>query len=184
MHEVTDFQLLRNYARDGSEDAFKTLVDRYLNLVYSIAIGRLADEASAKDIAQVVFAALARKGSRLSEKVVLSGWLFQVTTHACQDFQRGEARRKKWENEAVQQQLAESNEGHFELTEIGPMISWALSSLAASERDAILLRFIENREFRQIAAQLSISEGAAKMRVGRGLERLRALLQKRGLTIS
>src|SRR5580700_5701730 len=184
MPDVTDYQLLRQYAVDGSEEAFKALVDRYLNLVYSVAVSRLGDEAAAKDITQVVFAALARKGGRLSERVVLSGWLFQVATHACQDFRRAEARRKKWENEAVQQQLAESNEGQFESTEIGPLIGRALSSLAAAERDAILLRFIENREFWQIASQLGISEAAAKMRVARGLERLRGLLQRRGITLS
>ncbi len=184
MPDVTDHQLLRQHAGEGSEEAFKALVDRYLNLVYSVALSRLGNEASAKDITQVVFAALARKGGGLSGKVVLSGWLFQVTTHACQDLQRSEARRKKWENEAVQQQLSESNQDHFDVTEIGPMISRALSLLAAPERDAILLRFLENHEFRQIGAQLGISEGAAKMRVSRGLERLRALLQKRGVTIS
>lgn len=182
--DVTDYQLLRQHAGDGSDEAFKALVDRYLNLVYSVAMSRLGNEASAKDITQVVFAALARKSGRLSEKVVLSGWLYQATTHACQDLQRSEARRKKWENEAVQQQLAQSHENHFDTTEITPMITRALSSLGASERDAILLRFIENREFRHIGLQLGISDAAAKMRVARGLERLRALLQKQGITLS
>lgn len=184
MPDVTDYKLLQQYAREDSEEAFKTLVDRYLNLVYSVAMSRLRNEATAQDIAQVVFAALARKGGRLSEKVVLSGWLFQVTTHACQDLQRAEARRKKWENEAVQQQAAESNEDRFDVTEIGQIIGRALSLLAPPERDVILLRFIEGREFRQIGTQLGISEAAAKMRVTRGLERLRGLLQKRGITIS
>jgi RNA polymerase sigma factor (sigma-70 family) len=184
MDDATDHQLLQQYTRDGSEEAFKALVDRYLNLVYSVAKFRLGEAAAAKDITQVVFAVLARKGGRLSEKVVLSGWLFQVATHACQDLQRAEARRKKWENEAVQQQLAESNEDRSDFTEVGPMISRALSSLAAAERDAILLRFIENREFRQIGVQLGISEAAAKMRVARGLERLRGLLQQHGITLS
>lgn len=184
MPDVTDYELLRQHDREGSEEAFKALVDRYLNLVYSVAMSRLGNEASAKDITQVVFAALARKGGRLSEKVILSGWLYQVTTHACQDLQRSEARRKKWENEAVQQQLAESNEDRFDATEIGPMIGRALSSLAAAERDAILQRFIESREFWQIGVQLGISEAAAKMRVARGLERLRGLLQRQGVTLT
>jgi RNA polymerase sigma factor (sigma-70 family) len=102
MADATDFQLLRDYARTGSDDAFKSVVERYLNLVYSVALSRLANEAIAKDITQVVFAVLARKAGHLSERVVLSGWLFQVTTNACQDLRRAEARRKKWENEADQ----------------------------------------------------------------------------------
>ena len=96
MAEATDFQLLQQYAQKGSEEAFKSLVDRYLNLVYSVAWSRLANEASAKDITQVVFAALASKAGHLSEKVILSGWLFQVTIHDCLDLIRAETRRKKW----------------------------------------------------------------------------------------
>src|SRR5262245_16248747 len=136
MADATDCQLLHEYARTGSEDAFKLLVDRHLNLVYSVALSRLANEAAAKDITQVVFAALARKAGRLSEKVVLSGWLFQVAVHACQDFKRAEARRTKWESEAVKQQLSDTNPGS-ETNDIAPRISSALGALGTVERDAI-----------------------------------------------
>jgi len=184
MASETDFQLLRQFAKEHSEDAFKSLADRYLNLVYSVALSRLASDAAAKDITQVVFAALASKAGHLSDKVILSGWLFQVTTHACQDLKRGEARRKKWESEAVQQQITEAKSNSLEINDIEPVIGSALASLSTTERDAILLRFFGECDFQQVGARLGISEAAAKMRVARGLERLRNLLGKRGVTVS
>ena len=180
-----DFELLQEYALKGSEDAFKSVVERYLDLVYSVALLQLANEAAAKDIVQVVFAALARKAGDLPEKVVLSGWLYQVTTHACHDLRRAETRRKKWEKKAMQEHLIQSDAGDgFESSEITPLISTVLGTLTAVERDAILLRYIEGQEFRQVGLRLGVSEAAAKKRVARGLERLRHRLQKNGVTVS
>lgn len=185
MSNGTDFELLQEYARSGSEEAFRSLVERYLNLVYSVAMSRLANEAMAKDITQIVFAVLARKAGRLSERVILPGWLFQVATHACQDLKRAEARRKKWEDQAVQEQIIQSESKEpLKNDEIAPVISGAMSLLAPAERDAILLRFFEEQEFRQVGERLGVSEAAAKMRVARGLEKLRHLLQKQGVTVS
>src|SRR5262245_19196953 len=184
MADATDSQLLREYAQTRSEEAFTTLVERHLNLVYSVALSRLADEAAAKDVSQVVFAALARKAGQLSEKIVLSGWLFQVATHACQNLKRAEARRKKWESQAVEHQMRQTSPSHSETNDLAPEINDALAALGHSERNAIVVRFFEERNFQQVAARLGISEAAAKMRVTRGLEKLRRLLQKRGITVS
>ncbi len=184
MAEASDFELLQDYTGRKSEEAFGALVKRHLNLVYSVALSRVRDEAAAKDIAQIVFTVLAEKAGRLSEKVVLSGWLFQVTAHACQDFKRSEARRKKWESEAMQQDAREKGPEGFELRDVARLISSALGDLGTAERDAILLRFFDGHDFRQVGERLGVSEAAAKMRVSRGLEKLRRLLEKRGVTVS
>src|ERR1043166_2162481 len=72
--------LLAQFARDGSESAFRELVFRYINLVYSTAL-RLTggDTHRAEDITQVVFADLAQKARGLPEDVMLGGWLHQHT---------------------------------------------------------------------------------------------------------
>src|SRR4029077_4252915 len=49
------------------------------------------------------------------------------------------------------------------------------------DREAVLLRFFEGQAFAQIAARLSLSEDAARMRVDRALEKLRAALVRRGI---
>ena len=68
---MTDTQkLLAEYANDGSESAFRELVSRYINLVYSTALRLVGgDTQLAEDVTQTVFISLARKGRTLSSEV-------------------------------------------------------------------------------------------------------------------
>ena len=65
-----DLALLRDYARNHSEDAFATLVTRHVNLVYSVALRQVRDPHLAEEITQAVFIILARKADSLTH-----GWL-------------------------------------------------------------------------------------------------------------
>jgi DNA-directed RNA polymerase specialized sigma24 family protein len=68
--------LLAEYARNGSEPAFRELVARYLDLVYSTALRSVGgDTHLAEDVAQIVFVNLARKARWLPSDVLLGGWL-------------------------------------------------------------------------------------------------------------
>ena len=65
---------------------------------------------------------------------------------------------------------------------IRPQLDTVLDELDERDRDAVLLRFFQNRPFAQIGETLRISGDAARMRVDRALEKLRALLARRGIT--
>jgi len=54
-----------------------------------------------------------------------------------------------------------------------------LLKLSVEQREALLMRFFSGLSFEEMASVLGISQSAAKMRVSRGLERLRALLSQR-----
>jgi DNA-directed RNA polymerase specialized sigma24 family protein len=73
-----DAELLRQYAATNSQAAFAELVQRYVNLVYSIALRKVEGNAHlAEEVTQNVFTDLARKASALSAHPVLTGWLFK-----------------------------------------------------------------------------------------------------------
>ena len=73
-------QLLAHYATTGSETAFRDLVTRYINLVYSTAFRLLdGDSHGAQDVAQTVFVDLAHQAARLTQDVLLGGWLHRHT---------------------------------------------------------------------------------------------------------
>ena len=97
MRDMTsdDGQFLQAYAEKGSEEAFRRLVERYTNLVFSVALRCAGGEyALAEDVTQTVFADLARKASSLPRKVVLGGWLHQHTCYVASHLIRAEVRRR------------------------------------------------------------------------------------------
>lgn len=67
-------------------------------------------------------------------------------------------------------------------TQVAPVLEEALQELPGSDRDAIVLRYLDGQPFARVGALLGVSEDAARMRVERAVERLRGLLARRGVT--
>src|ERR1017187_615457 len=182
---MTDTQtLLAEYAGNGSEAAFRELVARYINFVYSVAL-RLVDGAThlAEDVTQMVFIALARKGRTLSREVMLGGWLHQHTYHIATRAVRGERHRQSREREAVEMNTLQDDSA-ANWRQLAPILDEAITQLSTEDRTAILLRFFEQHDFRSVGEALGSSEDAARMRVNRALEKLHSLLTRRGVTSS
>ncbi|HVU07156.1 MAG TPA: sigma-70 family RNA polymerase sigma factor [Verrucomicrobiae bacterium] len=178
-----DSQLLRQFAANRSEIAFGELVAHHVALVYSAALRQTNGDAHlAKDIAQLVFADLARKAPALSEKILLAGWLHRATIFAARQILRTERRRQIREQEAVQMNSLSAESENADWQQIRPLLDDALNRLNQTDRDALLLRFFENQTFAQVGASLGTAEEAARKRVNRALEKLREILSRRGVT--
>lgn len=181
---VTDSELIRRYVGEKSEAAFAELVQRHLDLVYSAALRRLAgDTHAAADGTQLVFTALARQSAALTRGVVLPGWLYATTRNVAVDFIRTEQRRRAREQEAhTMQETISPSEPTGDWEQLRPLLDAAMDELGNADREAVLLRFFAKRPFTEIGAALRVSEDAARMRVERALEKLRAVLARRGAT--
>ena len=68
--------------------------------------------------------------------------------------------------------------------QIAPLLDDALGKLGERDRNALVLRFFENKSLAEVGTALGASEDAAKMRVNRALEKLRKLFGKRGVALS
>ncbi len=181
---VDDRQLLSGYIEDASEAAFRELVARHVNLVYSVALREVGgDEHLAKDVAQIVFVDLARKARSLGRDVVLAGWLHRATRYAARQTLRAQRRRQAREEQAIAMNDTPSDsDAHWE--QIGPELDQALDCLNRSDRDALVLRYFSQHSFADIGAALGSSEDTARKRVTRALAKLRLLLERRGVTTS
>jgi RNA polymerase sigma factor (sigma-70 family) len=176
--------LLSQYARTGSESAFRELVSRYIDLVYSTAFRLVdGDVESAQDVAQTVFVALADQARTLPKDVMLGGWLHLRTRFAAGKLMRTERRRQLRERQAAEMNATEDH-SESNLAQVAPVLDEAIGQLDAEDRTAILLRFFERKDFRGVGEALGSSEDAARKRVDRALEKLYVLLKHRGATLS
>ena len=177
-------QLLAEYAQTGSEAAFRELVTRYLDLVYSAAVRLVnGDRHLAQDVTQRVFSDLARMARALSPQVMLGGWLHRHTCFVAGNIMRAERRRQARERQAVEMNALEDHSA-ANLALLAPILDEAINHLGAEDRAAILLRFFEQKDFHSVGQSLGSTEEAARKRVDRALAKLRLLLGRRGVALS
>jgi RNA polymerase sigma factor (sigma-70 family) len=177
-------ELLWAYVSEGSEQAFNEIVRRHVDFVHSTALRKVAEDTHlAQDVTQIVFADLARKAKSLPKGVVLIGWLHRDACFRAADAVRSEHRRRVREEKALEMEtVSETAEDRW--VHLAPFLDDALEKLSALERDALLLRFVEGKTWRQTGEALALSEDAVQKRAGRALEKLRAQFARRGIVIS
>jgi RNA polymerase sigma factor (sigma-70 family) len=178
---ANDLDLLRQFARHRSQDAFTTLVNRHVNLVFSAALRQVRSPQLAEEVAQAVFADLARQAGDLKPDTVLTAWLYQVARRQAVDVVRREARRQL--REQIATEMNAMNASTADWTHIEPLLDEAMDALDDTDRTAVLLRYFENKSLREVGAAIGVGDDAAQKRVSRAVERLREFFTKRGVTI-
>jgi RNA polymerase sigma factor (sigma-70 family) len=178
---TSDLDLLGQYARENSQEAFGELVRRHLDLVYSAAFRQVRSPQLAEEVAQSVFTDLARNASTLRPDTILTAWLYQVTHHTAIDVVRRESRRHLREQIAVE--MNAMNATIADWTPIEPLLDEAMQALDDTDRTAVLLRYFENKSLREVGQTLGTTEDAAQKRVSRAIERLREFFTRRGVTV-
>src|SRR6478736_6125240 len=181
MAEPDDVTLLRRYA-GGDESAFTTLFERHVHLVYSAALRQTRNPSHAEEVTQAVFILLARKAKSLSPKTVLSGWLYQAARLTTASLIKREIRRQRREQEVYMQTLTEPDTSLWE--QVSPLLDDAMGRLGEKDRNAIVLRFFENRTPQEVASALKLNEATSRKRVSRALEKLRTFFAKRGVVLT
>ena len=182
MLDADDMELLREFARHHSETAFAELVQRHLNLVYSVALRCTASPGDAQDVAQAVFIILARKAARLNDRTVLTGWLYETTRLTAAGWLRTQKRRQAREQEAYMQSTLDQAGTDNLWRQLAPHLEAAMARLNAGERTLLALRFYENKTGAEAAALLGIGAETAHKRTARALEKLRKIFTKHGIS--
>lgn len=180
---MDDAELLREYTASQSEAAFTQLVRRHVDLVHSVAFRRTGNRATAEEVTQLVFVLLAQKAGRLVDHPCLDAWLHRTTTNLSHRRMRSEQRRQRREAEAVAHHSIDT----MALVNEEPILACldeAMARLGGPDHTAIVTRFFLQKPMKEVGAALGTTEAAAKMRVGRPLERLRIELIRRGAACS
>jgi len=164
MYPPDDETLLWRYAHKGDETSFRLLTQRYGSLVYAACFRDVHHAQLAEDATQAVFLDLARKAKRIRVKTSLVPWLYAAARLASQNVLRMERRRPT-------SVLDENIEAPPTTTD--DALFAALDALNASEREAVVLRFLQGMSLAEVGKAQGVSEDAVRMRVQRALKRLR-----------
>ncbi|WP_237712472.1 sigma-70 family RNA polymerase sigma factor [Pedosphaera parvula] len=150
--------------------------------MHSCALRLVSDPHLAEEITQAVFILLARKAHTMRPGVAIPGWLFRTTRFVAARALRTEHRRQQRDQEAFAMQHSATPDDTWK--RIAPLLDDALEQLGETDRNAVLLRFMQERNHREVGEALGFSEEAARKRVDRALEKLRGFFTSHGFTLS
>lgn len=173
-------ELIRR-AQRGDGEAFRQLVEAYQTQVYRLAL-RMCGESAADDVTQEAFLAAWRALPDFRGDCRFSTWLYRLTTNAGIDWLRREKRYRSTDD-VTELELPDDGPGpqdQAEQAEAQQAVRRALSRLSEEHRQVLLLRYMQELDYAEIAAALEISEGTVKSRISRAKMRLRELLDGSG----
>jgi RNA polymerase sigma factor (sigma-70 family) len=178
-------ELVRAYVTQKSEKAFETLVARHIDMVYSAALRQVYDPHVAEEITQATFTILARKAATLRQGTILPAWLFRTARFAAMAELRATVRRQRHETEAqIQSMLQSETSANYDWGQIAPLLDEAIAQLGDQDRNAVVLRFLQQQPLKDVGVALRIDAKTAQKRVARAVDKLRRFFVKRGVQIS
>ena len=180
-----DAQLMLR-VRDGDEECFRVLLEKYRNPVIRFVYRMVQDRAISEELAQEVFLRVYRSRATYEPTARFTTWLFRIVTHLAINWLRD------GRNEKGQQRLDDDGDGDMPVREVAdrrPTVEQrmvdqtrlqevrdAITVLPEKQRAAVLMHKYEEMEYAQIAQVLECSESAVKSLLFRAYESLRARL--------
>jgi len=167
----------------GDDEAYALLVARYRVRFTRYAVHMLGNREDAEEALQDAFVRAWRSLRRCRDPEHFDAWLFRILANRCRTRM---ARRKRYEATFVQDVRALSSapadrpptSGHedpgYDLA-----IDRALASLDPDQREAFLLKYVDQMSYEAMATLTGVGVSALKMRVKRAADRLRGLLEER-----
>ena len=148
-----------------------SIIDRYQEMVYGLALARTGNRADADDVFQEVFLAYYQCGKTFRDEEHRKAWLLRTTIN-----QSRRVTSSSWRQKTVP--LSEREDAPVQFREQSENEVWsALQSLAEDYRLPIYLFYFQELSTQEIAKALSIRPGAVRMRLTRGREQLREKLK-------
>ena len=178
----SDESLLKSFALNRDEAAFRILAERYLGLIFHTALRRTDNRSLAEEVSQNILCALAKKASSLAKiSDLLPAWLHRATL-----FESSKAMRSEFSYQ--RRKLLQHPESISTVTspwsDAIPHLDRALDKLPEADRSLLLLHYFENRPFPKIAEALGKNPAAVQKQSQRALEKLSRILRSKGVTLS
>lgn len=156
----------------SAENFINYAVDTYSDMVYRIALNITQCPYDSFDVSQEVFIRLVKNHEKIKDKEHLKAWLIRVTVNCSRSFMKSKSIRQVISFEDIK----ESDLVSSDVEE--PQITKLVWQLPEKYRTVIYLFYYEEMKIPQIAQVLGVSQSAVKLRLSRGREKLKNLMEK------
>lgn len=184
MNELDLIQKLR----EGDEQAFKSLVTNYQDLVFNTALGIVQNSEDAEDVAQEVFIQVYRSIDQFKGDARLSTWIYRITTTKALDHLRSRKRKKRFafitslfgaNDELVHEPVDFQHPGvTLDRKEQAALLFQMIAQLPENQKVAFTLHKTEELSYQEIADVMQLSVSAVESLLFRARQNLRKLLEK------
>lgn len=180
LHEARrELELLVRRACRGDGEAFGKLYDLHLDTVYRYVYYKVSDAAEAEDLTSQIFLKAWEAMPRYQwREIPFSHWLMRLARNAVIDHYRTAKPRGELDESLVSQEP--DPQGEYLRGERLRDLESAIRSLPEEQRSVIVLRFIEEMDYSQVAEIMGKSQGALRVIQHRGLAALRRILAREG----
>ncbi|MFN3974272.1 MAG: RNA polymerase sigma factor [Dehalococcoidia bacterium] len=165
--------------QQGEREAFRTIVERYQDVLYGTAFLMTGDAGTAEDLVQEAFLAAWRGIRGFDPQRPLKPWLVRILVNKALTAQRRRSLSAVPLNEATPHSGGPSPEESVILQERHQALRQAVASLPAEVRQALLLRYFTGLTVPEVAHTLGWREGTVKSRLHRALQHLRETLEEK-----
>jgi RNA polymerase sigma-70 factor, ECF subfamily len=174
--------------RAGDEQAFKSLVTNYQDLVFNTALGIVQNSEDAEDVAQEVFIQVYRSIDQFKGDARLSTWIYRITTTKALDHIRSRKRKKRFafitslfgpNDELVHEPIDFQHPGvALDRKEQAALLFQMIAQLPENQKVAFTLHKTEELSYQEIADVMQLSVSAVESLLFRARQNLRKLLEK------
>lgn len=166
----------------GERAVFAVLVDAYAKPVFNLAFRMTGSRQDADDLAQETFLRAYQNLKRFDPEKKFFTWLYTIALNIIRNHLKScparTARTAETDHPPADPGDPANPEGLFLDREKAQILEICLRKLPSDLREAVVLRYYQDLSFDELAAITDASVSAVKMRVYRGLERLRALVSE------
>jgi RNA polymerase sigma-70 factor (ECF subfamily) len=186
MDERHKVAVLVSNAKTGDRTSLEKLAAVHHRMIFGLIYHRIADQMDAEDLTQEVFEEMTRGIKKLRDPLSFKTWLCRIALNRVTDFHRRKKRRSFWAVLAVEGPIETREDAKSPLEQVQEKEFWRqlhglVQKMPRKEREAFLLRYVDQLRIREIGEALRISESAAKTHLSRALKKLKTASAFRAL---
>ncbi len=194
--DLTDEALIANYRQTKDPACFKSLVRRYENRLFNVAIRIVGNAEEAEEVVQDTCIKLHQNIDKFKAQSSFAAWIFRIAHNTCLDKLRAKQRRKGFNLFVFDPQSTHDSDGvdtamvisqaadptpnpaeSLDMTERGEMITASLKKLPENQRTVVVLHDIEGFSYQEISDIVGANIGTVRSRLHYGRVKLRELLE-------